>query len=124
MHRTSVGTRARVSSLVGVLVCAAGTLSATAASASPPPEHKVTICHRTGSEAGGNMGNGYSLITVDVASILRGAGHDGHAQVGNGPGGDIIPAFSYDGGYFPGQPVGLQGPLTQCPPQSPVPLPS
>ena len=84
-------------SAVGVLGVA-GT-----ASASPPPDHMVTICHRTGSESGGNAGNGYSIITVDVASILGENGHDAHEQVGNGPIGDIIPSFTYDGVYYPGK---------------------
>ena len=73
------------------------------ASASPPPDHKVTICHRTGSESGGNAHNGYSNITVDVASILGSEGHDSHDQVGNGPIGDIIPAFNYAGVAYPGK---------------------
>lgn len=77
--------------------------AATVASASPPPNHMVTICHRTGAEAGGNARNGYSIITVDVASILGAAGHDPHDQVGNGPVGDIIPAFSYAGVDYPGK---------------------
>ena len=67
------------------------------------PKDKVTICHRTGSESGGNAHNGYSIITVDVASILGSEGHDSHDQVGNGPIGDIIPAFNYAGVAYPGK---------------------
>jgi len=58
----------------------------------------VTLCHRTGSVGGGNQHNGYDLITVDLSSIAGIAqlnGHDGHNQVGNGPGPDIIPAATY-----------------------------
>lgn len=58
----------------------------------------VSLCHRTGSVDGGNQHNGYDLITVDLSSIAgihQFNGHDGHNQVGNGPGGDIIPAASY-----------------------------
>ncbi len=50
--------------------------------------HKVTICHRTGSES-----NPYVVITVDVAAIdgVGSSDHDGHDQTGNGPIGDVIP---------------------------------
>lgn len=59
--------------------------------------HKVPICHRTGSAK-----NPYVVITVDVAAIAAGdpAGHHSHDQVGNGPGGDIIPPVS---GYTEGK---------------------
>jgi len=73
-------------------------LSAGVATASQPPGHKVTICHATGSAT-----NPFVSITVDVASILNGQGHAGHA--------DIIPAFSYTDHHgvthsFPGQNLG------------------
>src|SRR3954471_2876006 len=58
----------------------------------------ITLCHRTGSEAGGNQHNGYELITIDlsaVAGINRFRAHDHHEQVGNGPGPDIIPPATY-----------------------------
>jgi hypothetical protein len=62
------------------------------AGATPPnPDHKVTLCHRTGSAT-----NPYIVITTDIASdgYVKG-GHTGHDQVGNGLGGDIIPAYEY-----------------------------
>lgn len=115
MIRTIVLGRKRVriiAALSAVPFLALGALSATTnAWASSPAngEHKVTICHRTGSEAGGNNKDGYSIITVDVASILGAAGHHSHLQVGNGPiGGDVIPEFTYidkDGvsTFYPGK---------------------
>src|SRR5665647_624990 len=60
---------------------------------------KITICHRTGSGDGGNAGNGYDYLNgangVSIDSIIRANGHDSHDKIGNGPGGDIIPAFGY-----------------------------
>src|SRR5450759_4237398 len=64
----------------------------------PSPDHKVTLCHRTGSVDGGNQHNGYDIITVDIASVANAKdarGHDHHNQIGNGPGGDIIPVYTY-----------------------------
>jgi hypothetical protein len=58
----------------------------------------VTLCHRTGSADGGNQHNGYDIITVDITSAGQAAtakGHNTHEQVGNGPGPDIIPAYTY-----------------------------
>ena len=65
----------------------------------PNPDHKVTLCHRTGSAS-----NPYVEVTVDIASsgYVKG-GHTGHNQIGNGLGGDIIPAYQYvkkDGSTF------------------------
>jgi hypothetical protein len=74
------------------------------ASASPPPDHKVTICHATHSAT-----NPYVEINVDVASAGFGtAGHADHAgPVPTSPDdlaqfkaegvhwGDVIPAYSY-----------------------------
>ena len=75
----------------------------TAQATAPRPTHQVTICHRTASADGGNQHNGYDKITVDIASVSEAekvfngpAGHDSHDQQGNGPGGDIIPAFTFD----------------------------
>lgn len=90
--------------LLGITLAAfvaVGTVGATmAAQATPPnPDHKVTLCHRTGSAT-----NPYIIETVDIASsgYVKG-GHDAHEQVGNGLGGDIIPAYEYiakDGTVF------------------------
>jgi hypothetical protein len=98
--------------LSGVLALAA---PASATPTDPNADHKVTICHRTGSADGGNQHNGYTVVTVDIASsgYVKG-GHTGHEQVGNGPGGDIIPVYdafakvhgegnSYAPFHFPGK---------------------
>jgi hypothetical protein len=75
------------------------------ASATPPPDHKVTICHATNSTT-----NPYVQITVDIASSgYVKAGHADHtgpvptsvADVqdfkANGIAwGDVIPAYHYD----------------------------
>lgn len=57
---------------------------------SPGADNHVTICHRTGSAS-----NPYVVTTLDVEGIL--AGHIEHEQTGNGPGGDIIPPFTFNG---------------------------
>jgi LPXTG-motif cell wall-anchored protein len=87
--------------LVGVVAMALAGFGASVAGATQPnPEHKVTLCHRTGSRH-----NPYVTISPDVASVLHGHGHDGH----NGPvfsadlpkhekWGDIIPPFDYGPG--------------------------
>lgn len=107
--------RARTIAVLATLpLAAAGAFTvAGMASASTPAlgEHLVTICHRTGSEAGGNAANGYSIITVDVASLFGPAGHFAHEQVGNGPGGDVIPSFTYNGVTYPAK---NGGDITNC----------
>lgn len=87
--------------LAGAFALALAGLGVTGAGATQPnPNHKVTLCHRTASYS-----NPYVVITVDVASVLHGHGHDGH----NGPvffstipkhekWGDIIPPFDYGPG--------------------------
>lgn len=65
----------------------------------------VTLCHRTGSTDGGNQHNGYSLITVDISSAGQARtakGHNTHEQVGNGPGPDLIPPYTYGDFSYPG----------------------
>jgi hypothetical protein len=95
---------------MGALVTVAGLVllgaGVTSAQASKPPDHQVTLCHRTGSVDGGNQQDGYSIITVDIASVANARnvrGHDSHDQVGNGPGGDIIPSFTYGDFTYPGK---------------------
>jgi hypothetical protein len=81
------------------------------ASASPPPRHKVTICHATHSTT-----NPYVEINVDVASSGFGsAGHADHTgPVPTSPDdlaqfkadgvhwGDVIPAYTYGDFSYPG----------------------
>lgn len=83
-----------VAALIGVTGVIAFAPSASATPTNPNEDHKVTVCHRTGSADGGELKNGYNEITVDIASsgYVKG-GHTGHEQVGNGPGPDIIPAY-------------------------------
>ncbi len=82
--------------LVFVLVLAGAT---SALATKPAPEHKVTLCHRTGSAT-----NPYVIITTDIASdgYVK-HGHTYHEQIGNGLGGDIIPAYTYGDFSFPGK---------------------
>ena len=62
----------------------------TAAAQAPGARDKVTICHRTASES-----NPYIMISTDVESVIE--SHLDHDQAGTGPGGDIIPEFTYSG---------------------------
>ena len=81
--------------------------------ASQPPDHKVTLCHRTDSNT-----NPYVQITVDVASVLNGHGHAGHTGPIWSAGlkaqhikwGDIIPKFTYGGVTYPGMNVAAANP--------------
>ena len=103
-HRTTVVI------LAGVVLL--GTGVATAQASKPALNHKVTLCHRTGSAEGGNTHDGYSIITVDIASVANTKdvrGHDSHGQIGNGPGGDIIPSFTYPSFTYPGKNLGSGG---------------
>ena len=98
-----------LATVTGLVLLGAGI---TTAQATSPPDHKVTLCHRTGSVAGGNMHNGYSIITVDIASVANAKdarGHDSHNQIGNGPGGDIIPVYTYETFTYPGKNLGAGG---------------
>ena len=90
--------RALIVLAVPQLAFVAFAVFATTASATKPPDHKITICHATDSYT-----NPYVVITVDVASVQF-AGHQGH----DGPiffpdipkhekWGDIIPPTSNDG---------------------------
>lgn len=68
---------------------------APAAMASPPPNHKVTYCHATGSET-----NPFVVITTDKLAVVR--GHHFHQNEE-----DVIPPFNWAlpnaSGSFPGQ---------------------
>jgi len=94
---------AALATVTGLVLLGAGVSTA---QASKPPDHQVTLCHRTGSVAGGNTHAGYSIITVDIAAVANTKdvrGHDGHNQVGNGPDGDIIPSYTYRSFTYPGK---------------------
>lgn len=67
--------------------------------ATPPPEHKVTICHATPADT---AANGWVAIEVDVASV--GYQQSGHQDEHNA---DIIPAWSYTNNE--GQTVSFSG---------------
>lgn len=94
---------------------------------SPTPNNKVMICHATDSNK-----NPYVSLNPAKAGIIN--GHDKH----NGPiwfpgitvkWGDIIPPFSYDGGFYPGQNWNIEGRAilnNNCniPSASPTPTPA
>lgn len=94
---------------IACLVVGAALVAPAAAFATQPaPDHKVTICHRTNSDA-----NPYVVIDVDIASSghLKG-GHDTrHEGPIWAPGlkaqhvewGDIIPPYTYLEFSYPGQ---------------------
>ncbi|MHA7154947.1 hypothetical protein [Arthrobacter sp. TMN-50] len=67
---------------------------APSAIASPPPDHKVTYCHATGSET-----NPFVVITTDEIAVVR--GHQNHQDLE-----DVIPPFDWAlpnaSGSFPG----------------------
>lgn len=56
---------------------------AASATASPPPNHKVTYCHATGSAS-----NPFVVITTDKMAVVR--GHQNHQDLE-----DVIPAFDW-----------------------------
>lgn len=66
-------------------------LVAAPALASPKVTDNVTLCHATASAT-----NPFVEETVDPDSIVRKSGHDSHE-------GDIIPAFDYADGSYPGK---------------------
>jgi hypothetical protein len=97
----------RAVALIAVSAAAATAMLAFSAgpAAATPRDHKMTICHATGSDK-----NPYVEITVDTSSInnlVDGNGHGRHAD-------DIIPAFTDSAGhYFAGVNTDLQWILDQ-----------
>lgn len=79
-RKASLAAGAAVLTLAGIV----------SASADTPAHNHITICHRTGSAS-----NPYIVISPDVEGVIE--GHLDHEQTGNGLGGDIIPAFTYNG---------------------------
>ncbi len=69
-----------------------------ASTAGAAPQGKVTLCHATPRHATppATAAHGWHEITVSKNSVIKAHGHDGHAAA-------IIPAFPYNGGYYPGK---------------------
>lgn len=69
-------------------------IGAPSAMASPPPNHKVTYCHATGSAT-----NPFVVITTDEIAVVM--GHQNHQNEE-----DVIPPFAWalpnQSGFFPG----------------------
>jgi hypothetical protein len=106
MH-TKIGKLAAVAFTFGVIFFLLGGGLITA-SATQPPDHKVTLCHATDSET-----NPYVVITVDIKSAgeaMNAKGHASHTGPIFQPGdkakgidwGDIIPPYTFFGFSFPG----------------------
>lgn len=67
----------------GALAGLAVIAGAGSAVASPPPDHKVTYCHATGSAT-----NPFVVITTDEIAVVR--GHQNHQDLE-----DVIPPFDW-----------------------------
>jgi hypothetical protein len=91
---------------LGMAPAAATESHASGAGSQKVTNQKVTLCHRTNSDH-----NPYVRITVSINSVIKDAGHDGHdgpvyaagMKAAKQKWGDIIPAFSYSGGSYPGK---------------------
>jgi hypothetical protein len=90
--------------MFGLAIAAMSVSTAAVASATPPPDHKVGICHRTAS-----MTNPYVFIEVDIASLNAHLnnlpGHPAKTNEDGSPRNDYIALSAedcgsgYDGGY-------------------------
>ena len=96
-------TRDRIIAMAAVLPLALlGAVGmATSATASPPPDHKVTYCHATHSAK-----NPFVVITTDELAVVR--GHQDHQDSE-----DVIPPFDWalpdSSGHFDGLNWGSDG---------------
>jgi hypothetical protein len=85
IQSTKTGRRARITAILAAVpfaaIAALGVGSS--ASASPPPDHKVTYCHATHSET-----NPFVVITTDELAVVR--GHQNHQDFE-----DVIPPFDW-----------------------------
>jgi hypothetical protein len=81
--------------VTAAFVVALSLLPASPVLGSPPPEHKVTICHATPADT---AKNGWVVIEVDVASV--GYQHSGHQAKHDA---DIIPPYAYGAFSFAGK---------------------
>jgi hypothetical protein len=89
-RRAALGVAGATAVAGAIMVITAVGSSSTAGAA---PQGKVTLCHAT---PPATAANGWHEITPNKNSVIKGTGHDGHAM-------DIIPAFDYNGGSYPGK---------------------
>lgn len=81
--------------IIAVAIVALAALIPTAATATQPPHHKVTVCHATPADT---AADGWHRIRVDIAS--SGYVKAGHSTEHDA---DIIPPYTYGSFSFPGK---------------------
>ncbi|WP_077488235.1 hypothetical protein [Sinomonas mesophila] len=96
-HSAGIFTLAACALMAGGLVT-----SPSFAAGDTPPDHRVTICHATGSTT-----NPFVVITPAKAGVVK-----GHEGAGHQDAEDIIPPFDWNGQSFPGQNWDAQGQAT------------